>query len=64
MGFEIHEVVNGIDRLIDAKLAAAAAAAKGDEPQKAERLAAVKRAKVDLERTLEKAQPKTRSLDL
>ena len=41
MGFEIHEVVNGIDRLIDAKLAAAAAAAKGDEPQKAERLAAV-----------------------
>ena len=62
MGFEIHEVVNWIDRLIDAKVAAAAAE-KGDEQQKADRLAAVKRAKVDLERALEKAQPKTRSMN-
>jgi hypothetical protein len=59
MGFEIHEVVNWIDRLIDAKVAAAAAA-NGDEQQKADRLAAVKRAKVDLERALEKAQPKAK----
>ena len=58
MGFEIHEVVNGIDRLIDAKLAAAAAAAKGDKPQKAERLAAVKRARVDLERRWRRRSPR------